>query len=402
MKTAGIICEYNPFHLGHAGHIQKTRRLLSNGGEQDEGTAIVCVMSGNYVQRGDFAVLNKQARAEMAIRSGADLVIELPVPHVLQSAEGFAKAGVFILDRLGICDYLSFGSESGDINILTEAAETIVSEEAHILLKEWLGKGISYASAQQKAADTLLETKAEVFQSPNNVLGIEYIKAINKYKSSMQPITVKRTGGDHDSDSGYSATALRKALLRDSIPRSLMTKSAAEICEEELIAGRGPVSISKAELMILSRLRAIKDFSDVPGISEGLERRFKRFIAAEPSVASILAKVKTKRYPMSRLRRILMCAVLGICIEDAETIPPYARVLAMNKKGMELLGKARETSKMPIITKPASVYKHNEKAIRIFELEAAATDFYVLAYQNEKERTGGSEWRQSPTVVAEE
>ena len=356
MKTAGIICEYNPFHLGHFGHIKKTRHLLNNGLEDDNKTiAIVCVMSGNYVQRGDFAIFNKHARAKMAILSGADLVIELPTPYALQSAEGFAKAGVYILDRLGICEYLSFGSESGSIDKLCVAADAIVSDNAHTLTRQWLGEGISYASAQQKAADAILGASSDVFKTPNNVLGIEYIKAIKKIGSDMVPITTLRTGGDHDSDIGYSASALRKLFMRDTLPEQLMTKHATAVCIEELASGRGPVSLKNAEPALLSRLRAIEDYSNVPGISEGLERRFKRYAALEASVDSLLAKVKTKRYPMSRLRRILMCLTLGIKIEDAETMPPYIRVLALNKKGMDILAKARNISKLPIITKPASV-----------------------------------------------
>ena len=401
MKTVGIICEYNPFHLGHFGQIEKTKQALCNSKTDDVNgdIAIVCIMSGNYVQRGDLAVLNKHARAKMAIYCGADLVIELPATYALQSAVGFAKAGVFILDRLGICDYLSFGSEAGDINQLCEAADAIRSESANTITREWLGKGVSYATAQQKAADVLLGAQSELFRSPNNVLGIEYIKAIKRYSSVMHPITVLRTGGDHDSDTGYSASALRKSFLQNTVPAQMMPKHAVAISLDELASGRGPVSMETAEIAILSRLRAIEDYSGVPGISEGLERRFKRFAVCEASINSILTKVKTKRYPMSRLRRILMCAVLGIKVENAESPPPYARVLAMNTKGMELLKKARKITKMPIITKPASVSKLCESAIKIFNLEASATDFYVLTYPNVNERSGGQEWRQSPAIV---
>jgi len=393
MKTAGIICEYNPFHLGHAGHIEKTHQALG------DDTAIVCVMSGNFVQRGDFAIFNKHARAKMAVNCGADLIIELPAPYVLLSAEGFAEAGVYLLDSLGICDYLSFGSEDGDINTLTDAANTIVSGRADTITKQWLNKGVSYASAQQKAADVLLGARADVFRSPNNVLGIEYIKALRKYGSKMQPLTVLRTGGGHDSDTGYSASALRKALIRGSLPDELMPQSAAAVCLEEIISGRGPVSVKNAELAVLSRLRAIGSYSGLQGASEGLERRFKRFAACEPSVASILKKVKTKRYTMSRLRRMLMCAVLGISNEDTVHPPPYIRVLAMNPTGMELLGAVRKKTKLPVIIKPASVHKQNDSVKRMFSIEAAATDFYALLYPKEDERVGGWEWRQSPIVA---
>ena len=396
MKIVGIICEYNPIHQGHSWHIEKTRQIIG------DDTAVVCVMSGNYVQRGDFAIFNKHIRANMAVCSGADLVIELPTPCVLQSAERFAVAGVYILDKLGICDHLSFGSESGDISALCKAARMIVTERAHELTREWLDKGITYAAAQQKAADAIMGEEAEIFNSPNNVLGIEYIKALDRFDSVIKPVTVKRTGGEHDSDTGYSASALRKGLLSGNFPMAMMPEEAFFICMEEIASGRGPVSMKQAELAILSRLRALHDYSDIPGVSEGLESRFKRYAVSESSVASILNNVKTKRYTMARLRRLLVCAALGIKADDAAKDPQYARVLAMNATGMKLLAKARQKTGIPIITKPASVYKLDEAAVKMFELEAAATDFYVLAYPREEERSGGQEWRSSPVVVGKQ
>jgi len=395
MKIAGIICEYNPFHLGHAHHIEMTRQALG------DNSAIVCVMSGNYVQRGDFAVFNKHARAKMAIYCGADVVIELPTPYVLLSAEGFARAGVYILDKLGICDYLSFGSESGDIDILNKAASIILSDKAQTITREWLGKGVSYAAAQQKAADSLLGMQSDVFKSPNNVLGIEYIKAAEEYGTTMRPMTFIRKGGVHDSDSGYSASALRKALMNGSIPLELMPGPAVAVCLEEIVSGRGPVSVKSAELAVLSRLRTLNELSEIPGASEGLERRFIRYAALESSISSILTKVKTRRYPMSRLRRMMMCAVLGIKDDDTQKPPPYIKVLAMNETGMKLLGSVRKKTEVPVITKPASVHKLCESAKRLFSLEAAATDFFVLSYKNNKERSGGQEWRKSPIIAKE-
>jgi len=392
MRTAGIICEYNPFHLGHAGHIEKTRAAL--GGD----CAIVCVMSGNFVQRGDFAVFCKHARAGMAVRGGADLVVELPSPYALSSAEGFARAGVFILDRLGVCDAISFGSESGDLAVLRDAAEAIVSPEADALIVRWLGTGLPYASAQQKAADALLGAGSAVFKSPNNLLGVEYLKALAVYGSPLEPVTVTRTGGDHDGESGYSASRLRKMLLSGEMPWESMPPSAAGMCRDEISAGRGPVSMELCELAMLSRLRAIDDFSGLPDASEGLDRRFLRYAGSEPSVVSMLEKIKTKRYAMSRLRRMLLCACLGITSGDSREPPPYIRVLAMNPTGMRLLGAARKKARLPIITKPASVRKTPGRAMDMFCKEAAATDFFALAFQDESNRRGGQEWRRTPLV----
>ena len=263
MKTAGIICEYNPFHLGHAAHIENTRLLL--GGD----IGIICVMSPNFVQRGDFAVFNKHARAKMAILSGADLVLELPVPYALSSAEGFSKGGVYILDKLGICDHISFSSESGDVESLANAARVASCDEFQENVRLWLKRGVSYATAQQKAADAVLGADANVFSTPNNVLGIEYIKAIHGLSSKLRPITMKRVGGEHDSDTGFSASAVRLQLRKTGetggwSPVS-MPESSVSVCEEEIRGGRGPVFMENAEQAVLARLRAIDDFSWVLG-----------------------------------------------------------------------------------------------------------------------------------------
>ncbi|MCL2627531.1 MAG: nucleotidyltransferase family protein [Oscillospiraceae bacterium] len=393
MKTVGIICEYNPFHLGHAGHIEKTKAAV--GGD----AFIICVMSGNFVQRGDFAVFNKHSRAKMAVLCGADVVIELPTPYALLSAGGFAKAGVYLLDSLGVCDYLSFGSEQGSIDCLKTAAQVISSDEAQIYIKDGLSTGISYAAAQQQAADALLGEKASIFQTPNNTLAIEYIKALDELNSKMKPITVFRTGGEHDSDIGYSASALRKAFLQGNIPITQMPGAAVAVCMEESLRGFGPVSIKNAEQGILSRLRGVEDFSQIPGGADGLDRRFLRYAKTLPTVSLITQSIKTKRFAMSRIRRMLMNSVLGIKNEDIKNPPPYIRLLAMNQRGTEILKKARKKTNLPIITKPASVYKQNKQAVRLFNLEAAATDFYALAYDKAENRTGGGEWTHSPIVL---
>jgi len=390
--TAGIICEYNPMHLGHVKHIEQTRRELG------EECAVVCVMSGNFVQRGDFAVFCKHARAEAAVRSGADLVIELPSPYALSSAEGFARAGVFLLNCF--CDYISFGSEVGDIAELIDAADAISTEEADALTKQWLEKGLPYATARQKAAEAVLGPRAEVLLTPNNLLGIEYIKAVAELEAPLKPITVKRIGDPHDSASGCSGSALRKMLYSGEMPWEHMPQKAAKVFAAEIAAGRGPVSMKSAELAILSRLReaAPERFAALPGATEGLDRRFLR-AAARPTVEAILQDVKTKRYAMSRLRRMLMCACLGITAEDVSQTPPYIRALAFNRTGAKLLREAREKSDLPIITKPASAHELPARAKTLFLKEAAATDFYALAYPEAHCRSGGQEWTTSPRII---
>ena len=435
MNIVGIICEYNPFHPGHAWHIGATRRAL--GGE----CGVVCVMSGNFVQRGDFAVFNKHARAEMAVLGGADLVIEMPTPYALSSAEGFASAGVLLLDSLGICEFISFGSESGSIHELSAAADAIVSPEADTILRTWLDKGISYAAARQKAADAVLGVRSDVFKSPNNLLGIEYLKAMSARGSRLKPMTFKRVGGTHDSTEGLSARAIRERLLSgtaepapaaassdmpttsasgsnpDIVGRGLAPAAASSdmppasascahdpcptesVWEREIVAGRGPVSMRMCEQAMLSRLRALDDFSIFPGTSEGLDRRFLRYAKTEPTINGILEKVKTKRYAMSRLRRTLICACLGITTDYTREPPPYIRVLAMNQIGMKLLKAMRHKTTLPIITKPAAALNLSGFAVKLFRKESSATDFYALAYPTANARTGSQEWHKSPVVI---
>jgi predicted nucleotidyltransferase len=413
VKIVGIICEYNPFHLGHAAHIENTRFLLG-----DE-VGVVCVMSPNFVQRGDFAVFNKHARAKMAILNGADLVLELPTPFALSSAESFAMGGVYILEKLGICDYISFSSESGNVKSLKTAAQVALSDGFRENLRPWLSRGVSYATALQKSAEAVMGASADVFSTPNNVLGIEYIKAIYELSSKMEPVTMKRVGGEHDSDTGFSASAVRLRFREPGgrflcpastsqgnrppgLPASLLDllpESSLSACEDEIQLGRGPVFIESAEQAILSRLRAIEDYSEILNTSGGLEHKFAKLAKNEPTIEDILRGAKSKRFVMSRLRRILICAALGITKEYTKNPPPYIRVLAASKVGTDMLSSMRKKASLPIITKPASVYKLGGFAEQMFKLEASATDVYSLAYQDVPSRAGGSEWRVSPFIL---
>jgi len=390
MQVAGIICEYNPIHLGHVGHIKKTKRVLGE-------CAIVCVMSGNYVQRGDAAVFGKHVRAAAAVSCGADLVVELPTPYALSSAEGFAKAGVYILDKLGVCDVISFGSENGDIDILKKIASTIITPQADKLILQGIEGGLAYAAAVQKAADAIMGADSSALRSPNNLLGIEYLKALSKLGSKMGAITVTRTGGAHDSDEGYSASGIRKTLGESNEPWSLIPQVASEMFQKEIDAGRGPILLKDMELTMLSRIRAISDFSQLPNATEGLDNRFEKY-SGEATIEQMFEKIKTKRYAMSRIRRMMMCAVLGITAQDTQSPPPYIRILAMNDTGKKILNRARTHADLPIITKPASVQKLSGRAVKLFELESKATDFYTLSFKNIESRVAGTEWKQSPCI----
>ncbi len=368
------------------------------------GAAVVCVMSGNFVQRGDIAVFAKHARAEAAVRSGADLVIELPVVYALSSAEGFARGGVGLLDSLGVVSHVSFGSEAGAVAPLAAIADCLLSDELSALIQEELRRGVSFPTARQRAAERLIGDEATLLETPNNILGIEYIKAIKSLGSSLTPLTIKRVGSAHDGQGAESSSQLRRLLKSSGDAFALMPAPAAAICRDEIGAGRGPVFIEHAEQAVLSRLRSLTEdaYDNLPDATEGLGHRLMRAARSQPTLTAVLDEAKTKRYPMARLRRMLLCAALGISSADRPDVPPYIRVLAFNSRGAALIREIKSVSPLPVITKPAEAKKLSGAARSLFEIEAAATDLFVLAYTNASARSGGQEWTISPRVIDKE
>ena len=398
MKVAGIICEYNPFHRGHAAHMAMTREALG------PDTGIVCVMGGNFVQRGEPAVLPKHARAEMAVRGGANLVLELPVPWAIASAERFAMGGVSVLNACGLVDTLSFGSECGDTERLRRVADVLLCPEADGLIRRELETGVSYATAREKAASALIGSDASLLREPNNILGIEYLKALERLGASMAALTVPRVAVDHDGGAlgGYaSASHIRERLLKGGDVSAYMLPAAVDILHREISAGRAPVTMAAAEPMLLYRLRTMTDgeFAQLPDSGEGLGARLAQFARSEPSYEQILEKTKTKRYAHARLRRMALAALLGVTGEMQKGLPPYIRVLAFDERGRELLRRMKETAALPIIVKPAAARALPAKAREIFELEAQAGDIYALLSPGKENRAGGGEWTRSPWTL---
>ena len=253
MRTAGIISEYNPFHRGHAWQICELRRRL--GAE----TAVVCAMSGSFVQRGDFAVMRTHARAEAAVRGGADLVLELPLPWAIASAEGFAAGGVGVLAATGAVDTLVFGSECGDTETLKAVTAALESESFAAYLRQGLQEGVSFAAAREAAARKLLGEKAAVLAQPNDILGVEYCKAIARQAAALMPLALPRRGVGHDGGAaeGFaSASHIRELLINGACADEFLTPESAAICARERAAGRAPVTMANAERAILARLRA--------------------------------------------------------------------------------------------------------------------------------------------------
>lgn len=378
MKISGIICEYNPFHNGHLYHIEQTRK---NG-----ATHIAAVMSGNFVQRGDTAVLDKFKRAELAVRSGADLVIELPVQYCLAPAELFARGAVYLLKSLGAVDELSFGSECGDIKLLSMTADELIKLNDPPKLRKLIDMGYTYPKA---LADMLSEQSSEaanVISQPNNVLGVEYIKALRFFSSDIKPFTLKRTGSLHDSSdtTGKIASA---SYIRENPDRA--GKFVPDVCADALEADTA--EFERLERAILYRIRTasldeLKNTSDSDGLAE-------RLYAARTAVSldELLDKVKTKRFTMARIRRLILSLLIGITKDDMNKLPAYGHILALNEKGREILSAVKGSSAIPFDTSLARLERQSETARRFAALEARASDIYGLA--KEKITPSGQEYR---------
>ncbi len=398
MNISGIISEYNPFHMGHKHHIDQTRAVLG------EDSGVVCVMSGNFVQRGEPAAFSKNVRAECAVRGGADLVLELPIPWALASAEAFARGAVGVLGACGIISHLSFGSESGEVSSLDETAKVLLRPDMDAIIKDKLSTGVSYAAARQAAAEQLAGRAMPELKSPNNILGIEYIKAIYDQRLDIEPVTVKRIGAGHDKPGGGdipSASELRRRLGKGESVLANMPADCAEALEREMYHGRGPVMGEALDTAIISRLRMLPQsvYEALPDAGEGLGVRLCRAAKTEVSVDAVIAAAATKRYALSRLRRMIMCAALGIKAGDNEGIPPYIRVLAANARGCSMLKKMQERASLPIITKAAEINSLGAEARACFALERAATDLFVLGFSAKEERRGDRDFRISPIII---
>lgn len=385
MRIAGIVAEYNPFHNGHAYHIEKTRER--DGG--CEATHVVAVMSGSFMQRGEPAVLTKFDRARAALAGGADLVLELPAPWSLSSAEGFAYGAVSLLEALGCVDYLSFGSEAGALAPLERAVNAMETERFATLLKYFMDTGISFPEAQQKAlAEVAGATCAAVLSTPNNTLAIEYIKALRRLHSPMRPFTVGRYKVEHDSEVPLgnlaSATYLRGLLRSDRMVAAFpfMPPPCVASLSEAAQAGRVCADATRMERAVLSKLRTLTmdDIAALPGISEGLEHRVYNAIRTAPDLATLENAIKTKRYPLTRVRRLIWAAYLGVPNTYAGTHPPYLRVLGANSRGKEILSAAKPT--LPLIHRASQVAKLGEDIQALWELENRATDLHALAFPN--------------------
>lgn len=380
MKIGGIVAEYNPFHNGHKYHLQKSV-------EMGELTHTVAVMSSNYVQRGETAVVSKWARAEMAVRNGIDLVIELPTLWSTSYAQRFAEGAVSLLDALGCVDTLSFGSECGNIDELIACKNAINSEEVSDRLKENLDIGLGFATARAEALRSVCGNRFfDILDGANNTLGIEYLNALDRLGSDIVPMTVKRKGAHHDSimrnENFASASEIRKMLCNGNKEwENYVPLSVAEVYNREAEKEQAPCLNEKLELSILCRMRQLsaEDIGLSPDISEGIEYRIHDAALKARTLDELYTLAKTKRYSHARIRRIVLHAFMGFVADDYKGNPPYIHVLAMNDKGKEILKEAKEKAKLPIVTKASDFDELDDYGKHIFSLEDMCTDVFSLS-----------------------
>lgn len=427
MLVTGVIAEYNPFHKGHKYHLDEARRLTG-------ADLIICVLSGNFTQRGEPAIANKWARARMALAEGADVVLELPLVYATQYAQGFASGAVQLLQATGVVDYLVFGSEHGNISELECLAKFLLQEKDSFPknLRTYLSTGLPFPAARasslmdyQQAKDIpgLKHLSARqvysLLRHPNNVLGLEYLQAILRSKSSIQPLTIPRLGsGYHEKilrgSMTASATAIRLALRTPNwsakLSRVLPQKSGS-ILKHEIDTGRAPIFIQAYESQIIGLIRRtpLLALGQIEGIKEGLENRLKRAANSCGTIECLLAKTKTKRYTHTHLQRLLIHLLLEMKKEDAQNFAPhtkpcYLRLLGFSSPGRQMLRDIKKKADLPLITRPARdlppIIHNSIRAARMWDLESLATDLYVLAYPCHGARKAGQDYT-NPLIIIE-
>lgn len=392
-KVLGIVGEYNPFHNGHLYHLEESKKMTSSN-------YTVAIISGNFTQRGSTAIIDKWSRAEMAIKNGVDLVIELPALYATSSAENFADGAIKILDSLKVVDYISFGAETSDIDILNNFADILYKEplKYRSFLTHELKKGISFPKARENALLMYLNGNRKfinVLSSPNNILGIEYIKALKKHKSNIKPISIARfeTGYNDVTYSGNiaSATAIRNIVKNGGFEalRKLLPNSSYSVLIDNIKQGHIVPDLSVFEKQIIYNLRSMypEEISELAEVSEGLEHSLKNAADSCNTLEELLGKIKSKRYTSTRLQRILLYSLLNITKKDIELSKrtmPYIRVLGLNKRGKFLISEiAKANPKLEIVT---SVKKFVDKTTNknmksMIEKDIWATDVYTLGYQ---------------------
>lgn len=376
-RVAGIVAEFNPFHNGHAALVHSAK---------DAGCeAVVAVLSGNFVQRAAPAIAEKRVRTKMALLCGVDLVLELPLPYATATAQLFSRGAVSILAATGCVDSLWFGSESGDVAPLQKLAHAQSLPEYDDFVREYLSSGITFAKARQQALSQLVdESTAQLLESPNNALAIEYIHAAKLLGWTPELRTIPRKGVDHDSDQTagkYASASFIRSHTSDvaTVSRHI-PPTAAKILANAATDCLYPADAKKLETAILSYLRRLQpdDFLKLPDCSEGLENRLFQAVQSSTTLDELEQNVKTKRYTLARVRRLILAAFLGIYEDDATSPPPYIRVLGCTEKGRGVLSQMKTTATIPFSHSLSKLRECGDTARRFAQLEAASTDQYSL------------------------
>ncbi len=354
MKIAAIIAEYNPFHNGHALHLARTCEIA---GECN----IICVMSGNFTQRGEPAIADKWARARMALLGGADIVIELPFLFATRSAEGFARGGVELSGALGCVDYLSFGSESGELEQLKTLAR-ILADEPPVFkeaVKKALATGVSFPRARDIALKTVTDGTADVLTGANNILAIEYLKALYATKSAVRPICVKREGSAY-SELTMAANFSSASAIRAEIAAHGMSGMVAANVPPTVMKAMDFAPLTGGEYyfrLLAYKLRSmpLNEISAIHGVTEGLEYRIARAASEAKSLDEMIFAIKSKRFTYTRVMRVLLHCLMGVTDDAVKKCPSptYARVLGFKREKQGLLSRLAECSRIPLLTKPS-------------------------------------------------
>ena len=393
-KVLGIIAEYNPFHNGHLLHLTKSKEEI--GAEYS-----ICIMSGNFVQRGNTSIVNKWVKAEMALKSGIDLVLELPTVYSISSAENFAEGAIKLLNSLKIVDTVSFGSENSDIDILNKISGILYEEPKQYLefLNKELKKGLSFPKARENAILLYLNDKkySNILNQPNNTLAIEYLKALKKYKSHIIPISIKREKAFYNSncivDEYASATAIRNMIVNSQFNdiRKVMPRIAYDLLMQEIENNQYVIDISKFEKEILYSIRRLStvDLKKFPEVNEGLENAIKNAANSCNTLAELINIIKTKRYTQTRIQRILLYILLNITKKNmyiSRKTVPYTRILGYSPKGKALISEIYKANpKITLITSVKNFFdsSNNKTYKHMLNKDVLATNIYTLAYKND-------------------
>lgn len=388
MKVLGIIAEYNPMHSGHIYHINKSKKILGCD-------YTIAIMSGNFTEQGNIAIIDKFTRAKQAIKNGIDLVIELPTIYAVSDAGSFANKAVSILNDLNAVDYLSFGSETDNIESITHIANTILDNEHDIwnLIKENLKLGISFANARARAlANFLTNSELDIINSPNNILGIEYVKSLISLNSSIKPICIKRQLNNFNNENitpdFTSSTSIRKhllenkdiSLIKDYLPEDVLQS----ILNKNLLFNKNIFELLKYKITIMSK----EELKNIVGVTEGLENKIIKEIISSFSYDEYIHKLKSKRYELSKIKRIVINILLNISKDDfislCDNSSNYAHVLAFNHDKKELISYISKKSNIPIITSlnNTTLKKLTDNQAELLSYDLLASNIYSLLVKN--------------------